>query len=58
MFEGIALAVFVLLIVGVSVWGFLHRGLRCPECGERMIQDKNEAWRCESCGHGLNKKDV
>jgi tRNA(Ile2) C34 agmatinyltransferase TiaS len=48
--EGFALAVFVFFVIGVSVWGYLHRGLRCPECGEKMVQGKNKTWVCESCG--------
>jgi len=56
--EGFALAVFVLVVICASVWGFLHRDIRCTECGERMVLNKNKTWICESCDHRIHKKGI
>jgi hypothetical protein len=34
--EGFALAGFIFVVICASVWGYLHRDIRCLECGERM----------------------
>jgi len=56
--EGFVLAGFVFVVICASVWGYLHRDIRCPECDERMPLNKSKTWICESCNHLILKKCI